>query len=362
MRERTPKRRHKQSKYFTIMLVPYSSMRTTSIRIPHSLIYFFSITLILVLSVVFVSYFQIGYFKNIADNKKDDLEKAIEKNWQLIEQNNYANEDILKQKEYYERQKEGYKYKIKEYEEELKLYEKKATEIEQKIEELDKSKNDIYDILSEKVGEDFNVASVDQNTTQAFIPLSATILNQNPTLLSKSISTNTTLNFTSDILNETYVQLEAKMQKEVDEYTDLIEKVEQYKPYLEALPTAWPVTGKITSTFGSRSNPFNGEGAEYHSGLDIKASTGTPIKATGSGKVSFSGWQNGYGYVVIIDHGYGIKTLYAHNSKLAVSVGNKVSRGQVISYAGSTGRSTGPHCHYEVIINNVKQNPQKFLE
>jgi murein DD-endopeptidase MepM/ murein hydrolase activator NlpD len=318
------------------------------------------LALFLVLTIVLVSYIQVGHFKNVADTKKSDLEKAIEKNWQLIEQNNYANEDILKQKEYYERQKEGYKNKIQEYEDELKLYEKKASELEQKIDDLDKSKQDIYNILSEKVGTTIT-ASYSSNDNN-IMPLNYLVLNQNPAILTKSNSAEIEINTTSDILDKTYTVLETKMQKEVSEYDMLLKEVERYKPYLDALPTTWPVYGRITSTFGGRSNPFGGTSSEYHSGLDIKASTGTPILSTGKGTVSFAGWQNGYGNVVILDHGYGIQTLYAHNTSLAVSVGESVNRGQIICYAGSTGRSTGPHCHYEVIIDGVKQNPQNYLE
>lgn len=124
----------------------------------------------------------------------------------------------------------------------------------------------------------------------------------------------------------------------------------------------WPVPGRstISSGYGSRTSPIKGKG-EFHTGLDIPAPTGTKIYAAESGKVIKSGSINGYGYTVIIDHGNGLSTLYGHNSQLKVKVGQKVNRGDVIALAGSTGWSTGPHCHFEVRINGKHTNPWSYL-
>ena len=124
----------------------------------------------------------------------------------------------------------------------------------------------------------------------------------------------------------------------------------------------WPVPGRstISSGYGSRTSPIKGKG-EFHTGLDIPAPTGTKIYAAESGKVINSGSINGYGYTVIIDHGNGLSTLYGHNSQLKVKVGQKVKRGDVIALAGSTGWSTGPHCHFEVRINGKHTNPWSYL-
>lgn len=112
----------------------------------------------------------------------------------------------------------------------------------------------------------------------------------------------------------------------------------------------WPVRGPITSGFGSR-------WGSIHTGVDIGVSTGTPVKASRAGTVIQAGWNGGYGYSVTISHGGGVTTLYGHNSKLLVKVGDKVSAGQVIARSGSTGRSTGPHVHFEVRINGKAINP-----
>jgi len=125
-------------------------------------------------------------------------------------------------------------------------------------------------------------------------------------------------------------------------------------------PSLWPVEGKVTSSFGEREDPFNGEGA-FHAGLDISAPSGTVIRATGDGLVTSAQMMNGYGREVVVDHGHGVHTVYGHMSGMIVLAGQHVVRGQIIGYVGQTGRSTGPHLHYEVRINNVPVNPHKYL-
>jgi murein DD-endopeptidase MepM/ murein hydrolase activator NlpD len=125
-------------------------------------------------------------------------------------------------------------------------------------------------------------------------------------------------------------------------------------------PTLWPVLGPITSSFGEREDPFNGEGA-FHSGVDISASFGAPVRAAADGVVQLAGMESGYGREVILDHGNGIETLYGHLSGFAVTAGQQVREGQVIGYVGMSGRSTGPHLHYEVRIHNTPVNPHRYL-
>lgn len=125
-------------------------------------------------------------------------------------------------------------------------------------------------------------------------------------------------------------------------------------------PDVWPVSGVVSSHFGFRVSP-GGIGSTYHEGLDIASSYGNPVHATANGRITQAGWVNGYGYLVEIDHGNGIKTRYGHNSALLVSVGDQVVQGQTISLIGSTGNSTGPHCHYEVRVNGEAVDPTLFL-
>jgi murein DD-endopeptidase MepM/ murein hydrolase activator NlpD len=125
-------------------------------------------------------------------------------------------------------------------------------------------------------------------------------------------------------------------------------------------PSMWPVMGPITGAFGERIDPFNGEGA-FHSGVDISCPYGQPVLAPADGVVTYADFYNGYGRMLQIDHGNGISTRYGHLSGFAVADGQAVREGQVIAYVGLTGRSTGPHLHYEVRIHDTPVNPHKFL-
>lgn len=126
-------------------------------------------------------------------------------------------------------------------------------------------------------------------------------------------------------------------------------------PQMGSGDLVWPVQGTITSKFGPRWGSF-------HQGVDIGASAGTPILAADSGVVLFAGWDGGYGYLVKLSHGNGMETWYAHMSKMTVSVGASVNKGQVIGYVGSTGSATGPHLHFEVHVNGVAKNPLNYYK
>lgn len=125
-------------------------------------------------------------------------------------------------------------------------------------------------------------------------------------------------------------------------------------------PSLWPVEGRVTSSFGERQDPFNGEGA-FHAGVDISSSFGQGVRAAADGVVESASVTNGYGREVILNHGHGIKTIYGHLSGFTVLAGQQVKRGQVVGYVGTSGRSTGPHLHYEVRILNTPVNPHKYL-
>jgi murein DD-endopeptidase MepM/ murein hydrolase activator NlpD len=127
-----------------------------------------------------------------------------------------------------------------------------------------------------------------------------------------------------------------------------------------ATPSLWPVEGPVTGSFGERIDPFNGEGA-FHSGVDISASVGQPVIAPADGVVVFADFMGGYGRAIVLDHGLGITTRYGHLASFAVVAGQYVHRGDTIGYVGLSGRSTGPHLHYEVRINDTPVNPHKYL-
>ena len=157
-----------------------------------------------------------------------------------------------------------------------------------------------------------------------------------------------------------------KMRAAVNQYRERLQRererlaARQRLAALSTTPRGWPARGIITSDYGYRIHPIFGYG-RFHSGLDIADNYGTPIKATAAGRVTYSGWMQGYGNAVIIDHGHGLQTLYGHCSRLNVYVGQHVTKGQNIADMGSTGNSTGPHVHYEVIKNGSCVSPISYL-
>ena len=127
-----------------------------------------------------------------------------------------------------------------------------------------------------------------------------------------------------------------------------------------ATPSIWPVRGAITAGFGQRMDPFTGEGA-FHTGVDIAAPVGTPVRAVADGILFHAGPDSSYGNEALIDHGYGLTTKYGHLRSLTVVVGQEVSRGEIIGTVGMTGRTTGPHLHYEVLVSGTPVNPVNYL-
>ena len=132
------------------------------------------------------------------------------------------------------------------------------------------------------------------------------------------------------------------------------------KSFLQSTPSVWPTRGWVTSGFGYRKSPFTGL-REKHEGWDIGARSGSAVRATADGMITVAGRERGYGKLIEIDHGYGVVTRYGHNSKNLIRVGSKVKRGQIVALVGDTGRTTGPHLHYEVIVNGVPANPKNYI-
>lgn len=155
---------------------------------------------------------------------------------------------------------------------------------------------------------------------------------------------------------------------QIDEETNMLEKATQRLltdaeiavDFHRAQPSIWPAHGRISSDYDWRRHPIYGT-YEFHSALDIAGSSWDPIVATADGNVVFAGYRAGYGYTVTIDHGFGMRTLYAHCISLAVKVGQSVTRGEVIAYIGQSGTATGPHLHYEVHKDGVAVNPRLYL-
>jgi len=166
---------------------------------------------------------------------------------------------------------------------------------------------------------------------------------------------------TESMLVDRIEQLTAELELQILLMEDLESYHNRMDPHLRNFPTLWPITAQISSHFGWRTNPMGGGGGEFHSGIDLRAPSGTPIRAAGGGTVTFSGWRGGYGQVVMINHGSGISTLYAHNSVNLVYVGQRVERGDIIARVGTTGRTTGAHLHFEVLHNGNAVNPRSYM-
>jgi len=159
-----------------------------------------------------------------------------------------------------------------------------------------------------------------------------------------------------------------------DEVTRLTESVTEQGEYLRALdrlmaragkalaalPSRWPVRGGVNSEFGNRLSPWT-RVTEFHSGLDINARPRTPVRAPAGGTVTFAGTQEQYGITITLDHGQDVRSIYGHLAQVAVKQGERVQRGQVIAYTGNTGRSSGPHLHYEILVKGHSVNPRAYL-
>ena len=143
-------------------------------------------------------------------------------------------------------------------------------------------------------------------------------------------------------------------------FNELLAFMHEQKSILAATPSVWPVKGWVTSDFGMRESPFSA-GVEFHKGMDIATRKGREVRATADGLVIEASYRSQEGNIVKINHGHGLFTCYFHLSKIAAKDGMRVKRGDVIGYVGDTGRSTGPHLHYGVLVNNVPVNPRRYL-
>jgi murein DD-endopeptidase MepM/ murein hydrolase activator NlpD len=229
--------------------------------------------------------------------------------------------------------------------------------------EIEKLQNDTVQIHQQL---EENIKALDQ--IKEIVGIKKTVENKEQNITPQSITTDTSKNSSDNSLQQidqiktSYNELSIQLLSQRELINSSMTTVKKQVAYLNAKPSIKPVNTKITASYGTRKNPFTNRGSEFHQGMDFAGETGTPIKATGDGVVIFSGWQSGYGNVIILSHGYGITTLYGHNSKLLVKKGDKVKKAQVISKMGNTGRSTGSHLHYEVRENGKIVNPSTYFK
>lgn len=154
--------------------------------------------------------------------------------------------------------------------------------------------------------------------------------------------------------------LETEASRQEQSLRELQEYFDDQRSLLASTPSIWPTRGWVTSDFGTRLDPYSAE-RKMHQGMDIATPHGQPVATPSDGTVVFIGTEGGYGKVLVVDHGYGVKTRYGHLSEIHVRLGQRVNRGDKVASVGNTGRSTGPHLHYEVRVNGISENPRKFI-
>ena len=162
------------------------------------------------------------------------------------------------------------------------------------------------------------------------------------------------------LMHRSLDNLENEIVVDTRDKTELFKFLESQKIILASTPSIWPIKGWLSSRFGYRTSPFTG-GREFHKGIDISTRMGAPILAAADGIISDTGWDHGYGRLLSVRHGYGLVTRYAHLKKILVKKGQYVKRGETIALVGNSGRSTGPHLHYEVHLNGVAVNPSRYI-
>lgn len=155
--------------------------------------------------------------------------------------------------------------------------------------------------------------------------------------------------------------MKVEAEDRITSFNEINTWIERQRRLFHATPRGWPCRGWMTSRYGSRASPFDGN-AEFHPGIDISGPTGTPVCATADGVVRLAAWTSGYGNLVLLQHDFGFSTRYAHNSRILVRAGDTVKRGQTIALMGTTGKSSGTHCHYEVWKHNERKNPASYLK
>ena len=368
---------HKQKKYICLMVIPsYSSGKTRTLRVPRAILHSVIIGIFVVTAVLTGLQQRSNYFQRRAQDLEETLVVTEETFYEFRTYAEQVQDNLIETAiQIYEELNEREHHAQTALDQQARNH---RTELEVILEQVD--------IIERKIREfddDLQAAIAGLSSRAAIIPPVANLLQQ----LEESQAYLRAYSLIHTMHDETYVEevgiglmsvgaaatnvtsysVQGYLQILVDELAvqrKLMESFESYRIqmdlYLSNFPTLWPVSGKISSGFGWRRGPFGG-GSEHHDGIDIPARTGTHIHAAGGGTVTFSGWRNGHGNTVIIDHGDGMSTLYAHNSRNVVAVGQHVSRGDVIAHVGSTGRSTGPHLHFEVHVNGRPVNPRPFM-
>jgi len=351
---------HRQSKRYTIMLIPESTAKIKKMRVRPLAFGVLGIPLLCVLLITVLFQIRMTELENTLDNSAVSLNQTISEQSRLREslssalssQDNSRTqyETAVSQIDDYEREIGEYEREIADLERQIADNEQKLVEMLARIETIESMRQSIVSALNDLASLDipfqFDVSTLSNATRQV---MGGADITEPESILAE--------------LDDMLAELDAITLSEAQNMRALAEITGDLESYFKARPTGWPIIGgRVGSEFGYRMNDLSGRGWSKHNGIDIGTPSKTEVFATAYGVVSFAGWNSGgYGYLVIIDHDYGYKTYYAHNSKVLVEVGDEVSRGQLIALSGSTGRSATPHVHYEVRVNDIPQNPRGYL-
>lgn len=217
--------------------------------------------------------------------------------------------------------------------------------------DLSPKKKSVRDLAQGGTEEQVDTATIEESDIVMLEELSES----HPVQVRKEVTEKVILGLTQDL-----VHLQKQVVEETESFKELIQAISEIQMRWARTPSIWPVRGWVTSSFGLRTSPFTGK-LVMHNGLDISAHRGTPVVATADGTVQRAHFDNDLGRGIFIRHDYGKVTIYGHMDKMVVLKNQTVSRGDVIGYVGSTGKSTGPHLHYEVRINNVPVDPTRYI-
>lgn len=299
----------KKSKYFSLLIVPHSN-NIKQLKIATWVPKFLILLIVIILSTTGFLYYAYRELKSEYLAKLDELD--------------YVNNINLKQKA------------------EIETLRQKTAEIQEKLDAISTFQETIKNMVG-LTDDDKEKKALNSSRSGDLLFKEKLILDE----LDNSISSQ--MDDLSELLDNSK-----------EELSTLIVDVEKRLKYLDAKPNLMPTEGRITSGYGYRHNPFGG-GREFHKGIDIANKSGTKIKAAGSGVVTYAGYYGGYGKVIIISHGYGYQSIYGHNKKLFVKVGQHVKKGEVIAEMGNTGKSTGPHLHFEIRYYGKPVNPKNII-
>ena len=360
----------KSDRYISFMVTTNTARAGRSFHIPKIMFLFLAMLLI------GVGFFAGSVYTN-TNNRINALQQDIEAvlvEKQLAEEEKASVEAVLSEKELVI---SDLTKANAEKDSQLNTLELQTKEILGKIESLEAIRDSIYEKLNEAPEELYTSNAATPGSTETTTDVTAEgdasiTPNDVDTTSSSLSSANSSVSKTSvvDEFNRQYSEilsllasLEAKLDENYEAMNTLSEMTDAYVPYIESIPSGWPIKdSKITCPFGYRTNPITGKGKEFHYGVDFSARYRQDLYATAPGTVIFSGYVSGYGYNIVIDHGYGYSTRYAHCSKLLFKKGDVVAKGDRIALAGSTGRSTAVHLHYEVILNGERVDPADYLD